>query len=984
MRTRRLVYLSLLAGLLPVFGQNLAQLSGIVRDESGIAVPQASIVAVNEDTGFRRTASTFPDGGYHILSLQPGTYKLTVRKPGFRPVVQFDVRLDIGQAARVDVVLRIASVHESIDVPGETSALDTDNTSASTLVGREWIHSLPLNGRGLLTLLELAPGSVITPAAAGEAGQFSVAGQRPNTNSFTVDGISVNTGVSGGASTAQLSGGSLPSMTAFGSLHSLLALEALDEFRIETSSGAADSALSSGAQVALSSHSGSNAFHGGAFFDFRDRALNAADWFANRQGLSVAPSQLRNFGATAGGPIRRDRTFFFASYEGLQMRESPVWKAAVPSLATRASAPPASASILNAFPVPNGPDLGGGLAAWTATNSRPSSSFDGAGLRIDRSFSPRFTLFGRYSESPSSTETGDFQPVRFDISQHSFTLSAAAIPSAFVFNEFRAGVSTVSGRSVWPPSSSGIPCIAVSVDALAPANACASFFRVLIGGIGNLFAGTESANRQGQLNLADSVSFVKAAHEFQFGASYRRLTPRRSGPSSSATLSAKTLRDYLAGGFDFTLSVAEQAAETIDDVSAFAQDRWRIGRRITLTYGFRWLAAIPPRAPVPIWRMRYTDFAPHAGSAIRLTADGRTMLRTAFGLYYDPDFGVATDGVNGAPYNNWQFRSGPNGSGTLPSFVLLTYGFAPGLHIPKVYQWSASIERELVQGSSLSIGYIGSQGRGLLRREVTAGLDASTRVSVATNDGASSYNALQLHYRRRMARSLQMVASYSWSHSFDNDSADSSVYWLLPGMQSGADRGSSNFDVRHAFTAAFSWEIPNTRAGGPVLRSWSLNGIGRARTGFPIDVLTAETEFGSTYANLFRPDLVVLQPLWIDDANAPGGRRLNLGAFAASTHQGSLGRNSIAGFGMSQLDLALRRTFRFTETSSLDVRLEAFNALNHANFADPVRFLSNPLFGQSISMLNLALGTGSPGAGLAPALQTGGPRTLQLLMRFRF
>jgi hypothetical protein len=160
----------------------------------------------------------------------------------------------------------------------------------------------------------------------------------------------------------------------------------------------------------------------------------------------------------------------------------------------------------------------------------------------------------------------------------------------------------------------------------------------------------------------------------------------------------------------------------------------------------------------------------------------------------------------------------------------------------------------------------------------------------------------------------------------------------------------------------------------------------RARTGFPLNVLVAERAMGVPFANIFRPDLRLGEPVWLNDAASPAGRRLNPAAFASAGtfQQGGLGRNAIAGFGMSQLDLSLRRAITLSEGAAVEMRIEAFNVFNQANFSDPVRFLANPLFGEPASMLNLMLGTGTAGSGLAPMLQIGGPRSVQVALRFRF
>jgi hypothetical protein len=239
--------------------------------------------------------------------------------------------------------------------------MNAADASVGAIADQHLLDSLPLNGRGVLSIIALAPGVVATPATLGEAGQFSANGQRPNANYFAVDGVSANTGVSGSATPAQFSGGTLPAMTAFGSTQTLSPAEGIQEVRVQTSSFAPEFGQAPGANVGITTRSGTNELHGSAFYIGRNEVLDANDWFANASGLARAPAGLNNWGATLGGAVRRDRTFFFITYEGLRFTEPYTWRAAVPSIASRQAAPAFLQPVLAAFPIPNGPALGGGL-----------------------------------------------------------------------------------------------------------------------------------------------------------------------------------------------------------------------------------------------------------------------------------------------------------------------------------------------------------------------------------------------------------------------------------------------------------------------------------------------------------------------------------------------------------------------------------------------------------------------------------------------
>ena len=997
------VVLICLAGGAALRAEQYAHISGLIVDASAASVPGAMVSAVNEDTGFHHTTLSKSDGGYLLAALQPGAYKITVRKMGFRTMIRFGIRVNESQPARLDFKLVVGSLQETITVEGAPQLLNREDAAVGTIVGAGLIDRLPLNGGPLLSLLELTPGLVVTPATRGESGQFTVNGQRPNSHYFTVDGVSANSGVSGGGSAAEATGGALPGMTAFGSLDSLVSIGALQEMRAQTSTTAAEFGRLPGAQISLTSRSGSNELHGSAAGQFRNNGLDANNWFANQHGDGRAPMRFQDYSGALGGPVWRNRTFFFASYEGMRMEQPFVWNVAVPSQQARSGYLPWAVPLLKMFPEPNGPALGPGLAEWTAGISRPAQ-FEAGALRLDHSFTSPLTGFARFSETPSSTDFGSNPINSLEIRSHSITggLTFRAEP-ALVF-DLRLNASAASAASVWRQSGATLPDCSVEPAAeyfLAghPSGICNYLVRLSIAGVGQVVSGSEGRRSQSQYQVSPAASWNKGSHSVRFGADYRRLAPIRNDASGAVSILADTVQDLASSGnFWYAAAPQRYVSAVVSEISVYAQDTWRVTPRLTATFGLRWeispapllrgaseydpVTGQPLAVHYPTWPSTYANFAPRVGVAYQPFRDGRTVLRGGMGFYFDSSLSLATDLVNDGPLNVSNFSSPRN------QFIgtQMIFGFTPGLRLPLVKQWNASLEHAFDGNDIVTAGYVGSSGGDLIRREI--GGPGSTNVSLlalGTNHGASDYHSLQAQYRRRLAGGVQALASYAWSHSIDNSSTDAGLYWAGSGIHLGQDRASSDFDVRHSFSAGFSYDVPSqTRV--RAFRSWALDGMLRARTGFPINVLNADQFMAVSFENVFRPDIVPGRPVWITDASAPGGRRINPGAFAAApgSVQGDLGRNALAGFGMSQLDLAVRREFALGEKRSFQIRLDAFNALNHANFADPIRFLASPLFGQSNSMLNLMLGTGSPGSGLAPVFQAGGPRSLAASLRFRF
>jgi hypothetical protein len=989
----------------PLAAQSLSYVSGDVRDPSGLAVPEAMVSVVNEETGFRRVATTRNDGSFVVASLQPGPYKITVRKDGFRTVVRFGVKLDVAQPARVDFQLVIGSMQETMTVEANAPGVDRDDAAVATLIGRDRIERLPLNGRGLLSLLELAPGTVVTPATRGESGQFSANGQRPNMNSFQVDGVSANSGVSGGGLPAQVTGGSMPGMTAIGSLSGLISMDALNEFLVQTSTASPDFGRLPGAQVSLSSRSGTNEWHGSLSEYFRNDKLDANDWFANRLGQGAAAMRMNDFGGSLGGPVKRDRTFVFVTYEGMRLRQPASWRAAVPTASLRDRTLGWAGPVLQLFPRANGVQFSEDLAEWTGRSSRPAR-LDAGTARLDHVFGPRLSVFGRYNEAPSSSQFGSVQLNQLDLRSRSLTGGANVLLRPDMVMDLRANFSDASANSQWGPADKtqfpGCYLQAVATAFFPALDACDYLYRFSIAGVGQVVNGAESVQRQTQWHAASTLHIARGAHQVRVGVDWRRLSPRRRDTEGNLSVIAESLTDFAQNQNLWTATSSRlDRSSTLSEVSVFVQDTWRLGRTLTATLGARWELAPAPNTNSltenpfsgvasevisAVWPMRWDNIAPRLGLAWRPGEHSRTVVRAGAGLYYDSSLSIATDVVNGGPMSVTQYSSAVHA----PFATLMLFGFEKGLRLPSVLQWNFSVERALSGADTVGLSYVGAAGRALIRREMGGpGTRDLMRLVLATNHGTSRYHGLQAQWRRRLAGGMQAQASYAWSHSIDNSSSDSLLHLAGAGLGSERDRGSSDFDVRHSMTAAFTYVTPRRRVMGwpaDFLGGWSVDGIFRARTGFPVNVVGEEFTMGLNFANAFRPNVVAGAPVWVDDASAPGGRVLNRAAFAmpAKGTQGNLGRGAIVGFGMHQVDVAFRRDLRLTERQRLQLRAEGFNLLNHPNFGDPVRTMSSPLFGQASSMLNLMLGSGSPGSGLAPVFQTGGARSMQMVLRWVF
>jgi hypothetical protein len=995
-------------------------ISGIILDPSGKAIAGSEVTVVNDATRVQVTTKSNDDGIYVVPNLPPGTYRLQVARVGFKTLIKPDVVLNVQDALAINFTLPIGAASETVTVEGGAPLVNTQSASVSTVIDRQFVESLPLNGRSFNTLLQLTPGVVIAPTDGFSPGQFSIAGQRTDANNFTVDGVSANFGVGAALGTGGSGTGTGQAFSALGGTSSLVSVEALGEFRVETSSFAPEFGRSPGGQVVLTTRSGTNDFHGGVYDYLRNTVMDSNNWFANSASLKRAPENHNDFGAYVGGPIHKGKTFFFASYEGARLRQPQTAVRQVPSLFARNQAPAALAPFLDEYPAPNGmPISPTALTAPLTASFSNAATLNAGSVRVDHAFDSRWSVFARYNEAPSFVlARGVNNPQTTAINTRTVTIGVNTQISSSLLNTVRANYSSQnSSISFAQDSTDG----AVPIDAdlllggLTPAR---TFIEFGTNDTFNYFFGSNAGNRTRQFNIVDDLLWTFGQHALKFGADFREIYLDKVPFQNELLYTATSVQSFLASG-KTNLSAATAATALLSGkaLSVYAQDVWKISPRFTMTYGLRWeLSPAPsPRgsttlaawtnvsnpaqlalAPAgsPLWNTTYGNFAPRLGIAYSVREDGSLVIRAGGGIFYDLGVGQVAQLASNFP--NFSFGNSTTvslpGTNVTPFLPVLStsapysgvQAYDPNLRLPRSYQWNVALEKSLQGKQVISATYVAQLGRELIREASLFQPNASFKGNflLRENDAHSNYNALQIQYRAPIVSGLQALLNYTWSHSLDNSSDDVVAGPANTVISSGNDYASSSFDVRQSFSGAVTYSVPHVARGrflSIATRDWSVDAVVVARTGFPFNAQIIGV--GVQGVTFTRPDLVPGQPEWVENLLAPGGRILNVRAFSVPTtvRQGTEGRNDIQGFGLTQVDLSLGRKIPITDRVSVQFRADAFNVFNHPNFLNPTGiFQLGATNLRSQQMLNQGLG------GLNPLFQEGGPRSLQLSLTLIF
>jgi outer membrane receptor protein involved in Fe transport len=1028
--------------------QASGQINGAVTDASGGVLPGVTVEAVNAGTGAVRTAVTGADGLYTIPLLPPGNYTVKASLQGFRTSQREGVRVTVSETARVAFQLEVGQLTETITVSAEATLVETSNATHGIVIDERKVVDLPLNGRNFTQLGTLIPGVVAPPGGlggqAGDAtpggfgnatGGFNVNGMRNQSNNFLMDGATNNDTFNTGFVLRPPP-------------------DAIEEFKILTHAFSAEYGRNAGSVVNVVTKSGSNTLAGSVWEFNRDKALQARNYFApqtqpkpelkqNQFGGAIGGPIMRNklfgFGYYEGYRNDSGITQNIVVLSEAQRRGDFSGGAAIRDPLTGQPFPgnvipanrisPAAAQLLNEFvPLPNSPG-NRYIVSPTVKDKR-----DQYGLRFDYHLGARQTILGRYMRSETDRTTPRvvtpvdqraLATLQDGLVSHNFVISSNVINQArFSVNRISANPAVTSGLS---PRSYGINL--ANTNPLAP-----GLPSINVQG----FFGTLGDPQQPFVNrinhvwqAANDLTWVAGRHSLKFGADVRREAMQIAfinRPNGDLTFSGGITG---SGAADFLLGLPAQVRATTQQAiqdgygwlfAGYAQDEFHITPQLTLNLGVRYELPTPfidnndaitgfstgvqsqkfpaaprglvypgdPGVPRGIVPTDKNNVAPRFAVAWDPIGDGRTSIRSAFGVFYDALAGQGDffqSGVLSPPFTPLVELNTPAPI-TLADPLAAVAGppnpFPPNLTIigwgndfksPYAYHFNAGVQRQVMSRLGAEISYVGSRGYNLpIFMEVNPGVftpgqtAAGARIMPAfalvrpTFPVARSwFNSLQTSLRMLPTRGLNFLASYTLGKTTDHVSGlniGGEARPVLPVVQGDEasieralefEKGPALFDARHRFVVSFGYELPRLERSSAVMRfvagGWQLNGIYQAQSGFPLTV-TRGTVLDIRYMTA-RPD-VTCDPndgprttaQWFDTSCF---RTLSLAE--TGERPGNAGRNSVRGPGFQRTDLSVFKNFDFATRHRIQVRIEGFNIWNQPRFGQPGATIGNATFG---------------------------------------
>ncbi len=949
-----------------------ATIAGTVTDPSGAAVANAKVTVTSKSTGFTRTSETNLTGLYNMLRLPVGTYDLTVEASGFKASKRSGIALSVGAQLTLDTSLVIGAASESVTVSEEVPVIETSRSQTSTTVNQRAVSDLPVNGRNFLDFAALTPGVVRDT----RTGDLSIGGQRGTSNSLLVDGGDSNN-VFFGQSTGRAGSGRNPYS---------FSQDAVQEFQVSTSGYNAETGRAAGGVINVVTKSGTNDFHGTGFWFFRDKAMNANTFIQNARNIAKQPYHYNQYGGNIGGPVKKDKLFFFFDYDGQRNKNPNALFLSVPAPSDALSQQ--GAAELQKYLTPYLREFNNNVYL----------------VKIDFNIDANQRLSARYNAN------------RFNGTnlENSGTASAAEhTGNSNITTDNVAGNYTrvIGGNIVYDAR-----LIYLRDNEPGEANSAAPEVNISQNGTRvmsfgrNAFSPRYTNSKRWQTTQSVSVSqgrhTVKVGLDFNFERIANYFPGNFAGVynfNSYADFASRKPFSYTQG-FAGDGTPGALTHPDVNEYAFYAQDAWRATSRLTLNYGFRYdiMQSAQPLVKNPDpglaamkldtshMNLDTNNFAGRIGFAYRVTKNDRLVIRGGYGNFYGrtPEILTGTaHSQNGIQVQTYTLTAGfpaypavlsaPPATSRRPDI----YVFAPDYVQPVTHQYSLNVETQLGKDYSLTVGYMGVHGVHLTRTrdvnffpaELLDGRFADGtplkffrhpgranpnfgRISVFDSGGSSSYNAGFVQLNKRYAKNFQILASYTFSKVIDTAPEATSVVvgsddfkvaqnTLAPNL----DRGLGDINIRHRMILSGVWDITYAHSlKTPVLR-WLLDGyqiapIVEARTGRPFSIAVGGDPDGNTNTATDRPPFV--------------------------------GRNTETGPGFASVDLRVSRDFPlYRERAKLKIIFEAFNLTNRANFSS---------FNRGQYNFALATRTFTPASNYLVNTGTSDPRILQIAAKITF
>jgi len=973
----------------PLYAQSRATLQGRVVDPTGVVMAGVGITVRNRATGLERIVQTDGEGNYQVAALPVGAYRIEVRASGFQSQIVESLIVEVGLTAVQDFQLRLGDVSQEVTVTAASQAVERTTISVGHVVDPREVQETPLNGRHFLDILLLAPGSVTppqngfsTPPMRGlGALAINTAGNREETVNYLVNGITLNN-------------------LTYSSISFQPSIDTVQESKIDNSTLSAEYGQSSGAVVNIATRSGTNDLHGELFEFLRNDALDARNFFDF--GSDRPPPFKRNqFGGHLGGPIIKNKAFFFFSYEGLRQHQGLELNSVVLSDAERASAlDPVIMKLIQLIPRANSLDSSG-TPRFIGSATAPVEVDQWTG-DVSYNLAKNSRLHGYYDiQHNDSTEPNLFGNTlpgfghRLYARRQIFTLNETDTFGSNVVNEARFGFNRLYATNT--PNAQLNPTDYGILDGISQPIGLPQIN--IAGGSLNFGGPAPFPSGRGDTTfvVADIMSLLSGQHSLKFGGEYRQFL-NNNFRVGTGTFNFPTVADFLADAANsFSITLGNQSSSIAEGaLGFFVQDNYRIRPNLTFELGLRYDWNMTPSERYN----RFIIFDPQSASLLRVGVDfdeiyhqnsrnvqprvgfawdplglGKTVVRAAYAILTDqPMTSVVIPTSTNPPLatpltftGTVQFENAINlaqAAGLAPQTV--DHGFDNAY----MQSWNLNIQHELTPDLAFMVGYFGSKGTHLiLRRNINQPVDGvrpypslSTsspilpgtslgNITQAEGTGNSSYNALWVTGKQRLTRGLQLNASYTWSKSVDYNSLSSQGVVVQNSYDLRGDHGLSDFDARHRFVVSAIYELPF--GGNQYVEGWQFAAIVQIQSGNPVNIVTSNATVNGT-ANTLRPD--VTGPIniigsveqWFDTS-----------VFTAVDHFGNLGRNVVEGPGFNNTDFSIIKDTKLGEKILAQFRTEFFDVFNHANFGQPGNVVGTPNFGR---ITNTRFPTGESGS----------------------